>query len=888
MMTAGSISSHSSTAYAGYLDAKAIAPERGDYYLGRDGLPAEAPGRWHAPAAALTALGVDPEAPVQRGALEALMEGRAPGSTREQPVWLRRAGADGTRAAGLDVTFSAPKSVSIAWALSSGGQREALEAAHRGAVAEALGYLRETVPTLAVYQGRGLPRLEVPAAGLLAAEFVHTTARGVEDGVPDPQLHSHCVITSVLRADGSVAAARSRPVFRAAREVGAFYRACLAEQLTELGYEIEHSTGKDGRYFELQGVGEQARAAFSKRSQEVARAAERFRAQYGRAPERGELRALKLASRQAKQPRTRPELTQAWRDTAAHVGLGDPERIAELANRQSSGPGDREQWRADVERGLTQARATFTERELRATALEQAPGRYAASDAIKQIRGLRERGQVLSLEGDLLTTARVRAQEQRAVDALARLAETETVQISQRHRSAGAAAVHERLGAPLSQEQLDALTVLTGPERAAVLIGPAGTGKGVVIDALARAERLAGRRVIGVAVAGSTAERLGHDSPALRYASVNVDALLARVQAGQLPIDARTTVIFDEAGMADTDRLQRLTTAVEDAGSKLVLVGDAHQLASIGPGGLFARTSRLAPTAELSEVRRTQDQAEQQAWRQLRAGQPDLAMAHYRARGQLHIADTRDEALEAAVRRYDKLAQQHGVEQVALMTDGPNLEVDRMNARAQRLRAERGQLGPEQVELPELPYGLRAGDRITWTKPQSVRGQARVENGTRGNIIAVNAPERRVLVRLDGTERDIEVDKNAIGALRLAYAQHLYRQQGATVKRAVSLTGGWQTTREGAYVQASRARDGTDWHVSRDDLGIDGDDTDRIDRLAAAMRTPGTQTPSINFAIENQITIDEINRGLHVPHSPGTPRPRRPTIHHELEAQRGR
>ena len=246
MMTAGSISSDSSSTYAEYLDAKARAPERGDYYLGRDGLPAEAPGRWHAPAAALTALGIDPEAPVQREALEALMEGRAPSSTREQPTWVRRAGADGTRAAGLDVTFSAPKSVSIARALSAGGQREGLEAAHRGAVAEALEYLQATVPTVAVYQGAGLPPREVPAAGLLAAEFVHTTARGVEDGVPDPQLHSHCVITSVLRADGSVAAVRSRPVFRAAREVGAYYRACLAQRLSELGYEIEPSTGKDG------------------------------------------------------------------------------------------------------------------------------------------------------------------------------------------------------------------------------------------------------------------------------------------------------------------------------------------------------------------------------------------------------------------------------------------------------------------------------------------------------------------------------------------------------------------------------------------------------------------------------------------------------------------
>ena len=40
----------------------------------------------------------------------------------------------------------------------------------------------------------------------------------------------------------------------------------------------------------------------------------------------------------------------------------------------------------------------------------------------------------------------------------------------------------------------------------------------------------------------------------------------------------------------------------------------------------------------------------------------------------------------------------------------------------------------------------------------------------------------------------------------LAYAQHVYRQQGATVDRSVVLTGGWQTSKETAYVQATRAR----------------------------------------------------------------------------------
>ena len=82
--------------------------------------------------------------------------------------------------------------------------------------------------------------------------------------------------------------------------MGAYYRSALAHQLSERGYAIEAGTGKQGRYFEIAGVPQGLLEAFSARSREVARAAERFRAKWGRAPERGELRRLKLENRKAK------------------------------------------------------------------------------------------------------------------------------------------------------------------------------------------------------------------------------------------------------------------------------------------------------------------------------------------------------------------------------------------------------------------------------------------------------------------------------------------------------------------------------------------------------------------------------------------------------------
>ena len=247
--------------------------------------------------------------------------------------------------------------------------------------------------------------------------------------------------------------------------------------------------------------------------------------------------------------------------------------------------------------------------------------------------------------------------------------------------------VAERIGAHLSEEQLHALELITGPGRGAVLIGPAGTGKGVVIDAAARAEQLAGKETFGIAVSGSTAQRLGRDSPGLLDKTLTLDALVARAEAGRLTVDEDTTIYFDEAGMADTVRLDRLTELVDRTGAKLVVIGDGEQLPSIGAGGMFDRLAAIAPRAELSVVHRTPDRHEQRAWADLRAGRTDRAMAHYLARGRVHMADTRGESVEGAVAAWATLTETVPISEVALISDASNKEIARLNARAQHYRA---------------------------------------------------------------------------------------------------------------------------------------------------------------------------------------------------------
>jgi ATP-dependent exoDNAse (exonuclease V) alpha subunit len=394
------------------------------------------------------------------------------------------------------------------------------------------------------------------------------------------------------------------------------------------------------------------------------------------------------------------------------------------------------------------------------------------------------------------------------------------------------------------EEQAHALQVITGPERAAVLIGPAGTGKGVVIDAAARAEQHTGHQTLGIAVSGSTAQRLGQDSPALAGQTLTLDALVSRVERGRLHVDQDTTIYFDEAGMADTRRLDQLTETVERTGAKLVLVGDAAQLPSIGAGGMFDRLTRLAPVAELSDIRRTLDPAEQRAWADLRAGRSDRAMAHYHARGQLHISDTRDQALEHAAQDWAKLTQTLPVHEVALISDASNTEIHRLNARAQHLRAQRHELGQHEIPIPGVHYGVRAGDRIAMIGQHHQQGVERIENGSQGHVLDIT-PTGHVHVEFDVTGRQRTLAGEDLERLRLGYAQHIHRAQGATVTRTLVVTGGWQTSKEPAYVEASRARQGTSWYVNREDLGTEGHDTHRIQRLAQNMQRSHAQTPSL-------------------------------------------
>ena len=322
-----------------YLQTVAKGVE--DYYLGSG----EAPGRW---------LG--------KGAAELQLQGqvfdqdliRVMGGL--DPATGERLGRDqkGARVPGFDLTFSAPKSVSVMFALGEGEASNEVSRAHDVAVTAALGYIERE----AARGRRGDPPVPVPVDGLTVAAFRHRTSRA-----GDPALHTHCLVANAVRGteDGRWGALDARQVYAHAKTAGYLYQAQLRAELTRrLG--VEWSPVRNG-HAEVVGLPQEVVRAFSKRREEIL---ERMAARGDKTAKAAQVAALD--TRAPKDYGVKAEsLIEAWREAAGRMGFGAPELAAVIdrAPRRLAAA-DAVAVEEDLagKDGLTKQASTFTRRDV--------------------------------------------------------------------------------------------------------------------------------------------------------------------------------------------------------------------------------------------------------------------------------------------------------------------------------------------------------------------------------------------------------------------------------------------------------------------------------------------------------------------------------------------
>ena len=472
-----------------------------DYYVGSG----EAPGVWQGEWAKELGL----EGVVQADDLRSLLDGLHPVSSD-----ALLSGVRGREVKAFDLTFSAPKSVSLLWAFGTPATSSVVSISVVESADVALRFL-ERHAAVSRQQVDGV-RGRVPAAGWAAATFTHRTSR---EG--DPQLHLHCIVPNVVRRpDGSHVALDAGPMHVWLKAAGSIFQAELQRRLVPaarggLGPGPKRHPGADRRspptscgcsrsgrvQIEAQlagGPGEWASPAARMRANDQA----------------------SLDTRARKDTSLTPEvLRDRWRVEADEAGIGGPSRVDRRIRARAVAPAelsDRDVFArlVDPERGLCAHDARFNQAHVVAAVAAMSGGRWT----VEQIEALAGR----FLDSDLvvrLAPAKEGVRERWWSTVEHRHVEDRLIShidaLIARHRPARRPdAVEAALAAelrPLGSDQRAAVELLCGEGGAVrLLVSPAGFGKTTTLHAAASAaadRRPAGDRVGGDQQGGRRAAR---------------------------------------------------------------------------------------------------------------------------------------------------------------------------------------------------------------------------------------------------------------------------------------------------------------------------------------------------------------------------------------------
>src|SRR4051794_14674133 len=294
--------------------SRSVAQGREDYYAGAG----EAPGYW---AGSATDLLMESDGPVSGEALSALLGGRSPSGGE-----ALRGARGGRSVSGFDLTFKAPKSVSILYGVGDDAVSRDAREAHDHAVGEALAYLERN----ACWTRRGTNRRDVVRGpGFVAAAFRHRTSRA-----GDPALHTHVVVGNVTQADGRWSSLDARHLYRHAKTAGYLYQAALRAQLSDrLG--VRWTVVENGAA-DVLGVPRELIEHFSRRRSDILE----------HMAERGErsARAADVAALETRRRKVHPvpvdRLRADWQARAAEHGFGRAQLGALLGRTERHASGD--------------------------------------------------------------------------------------------------------------------------------------------------------------------------------------------------------------------------------------------------------------------------------------------------------------------------------------------------------------------------------------------------------------------------------------------------------------------------------------------------------------------------------------------------------------------
>ncbi len=812
---------------------------------------------WHGAAAQALALGRH----VKPKAFESILAGYVPGT--DQRLGRARDGEHQHRP-GVDITFSAPKSVSLQ-ALVMGDER--VIRAHDEAVRSTLDMIERDLLVTRVHNPATGKRERRRARGMVAGTFRHLASRNL-----DPQLHTHSVVANMTRGpDGSWRSLDTGRLHSRRLLIGAHYRNELAKRLMDLGYELEETMIGPVPGFEIAGRTKETLNAFSTRRKEIVDHIEEKGWDYNAAT----AQAATLATRRRKNEPHREILTGMWRMRASELGI-DLTRRRLKRSAQSPAPSALEIV-ARVAEHLEERQSVIAIHDLVAGALAHAPGRHDLEEIHAAIDQLRRDGHLVdairSRGGPSLVTDRALKAEREVVRRMKEgVGKTEAIVPD--------SAVEKKLeDTTLTAGQQEALRLILGEGDSIVGVqGYAGTGKTTMLREVVE---LAGPgAIIGLAPSSSAARTLGREAG---IATRTLQGFLVR--HGDLSPKTQGSfegkvLVVDEMSLASTAQTRSLMRIAYHLGvARLVMVGDSRQLRAVEAGQPFRQLQQAGmATAVMDDIRRQRNPGLKAAVLDAIAGKPGEALTKLGAdvlevnqedlgasAARIWLALSPDDRGETALmapthvlRREINTEVREGLRQegalhgrrVTLPTlvnlsmtraqkreirnyregdmvvfhndlyhyrvssgdicpirgiDGEHLLLDHHDGKARHVRPDSDVRFRYDVFESDT-IDLQAGDRIRWTRNHNESG---LVNGATATIERIGK-KSLVLVTDDERRLTMDLDDPRLRHIAHTYATTVHAAQGLTRDKVIAVLDsghGSIANQQTFYVEISRARD---------------------------------------------------------------------------------
>lgn len=742
----------------------------------------------------------------------------------------RNGGNDNKKRVGIDLTFSCPKSISLATAKDEETKKDILEAQQK-AVSETLDFIEKN-GGFTFRTTKNKVTTENKADNLLIGKFNHFVNRNGE-----LDLHTHCVVFNLTEKDGKEYSLNAKEILKKQTEWGLLFRQKMAKNLQAKGYKLTITDSKKG-LFELSGFDRETIEKYSTRTREI----EEYLKKEG--IEKGTKKAY-IAKMEIRKNKKKVDLDKIYDEVNKEIFANEKVKILKGKPRKN--------YYLVEQKKIADKVVDELERETFAFTKEQLKKRIMSAGVLQNID--EKRAEKLISENEKLVNLGNKELENGTIKQFFTTEKNINIEdniifkMNQEKGTIKTALSEEKSehlldeickngGYTPNREQVNAIHhILTNKDRIVGVQGLAGTGKTYSFTLVKKMADRENIEVKGICFTGKASEGLQADSG---IESTTIHSFLNKLEKDS-GIKQKTTEgikqdwdlskvkpegnkkqiwVVDEAGLVDNRMMNYLIEASIKADAKLVLTGDYQQLPPVGAGEPMKNLiDNGMATAYMEDIRRQKDIELLNAVKESVKGDTLNTYKILEQKNAYHEIDDRDKLQDEIIKKVTNIDQEDLKENLLLVQT--NADRKNYNDKIQKVFIEQGKLtigNTFKIENNEGKQERRKvyeGDRIVLLANDSmcfkeIKGglgytKTKVNNGTMGTVKRVE--NNKIVVSLD-SGKTVYFNPERYKNFDLAYAVTNYKAQGMTVKNCIidMTTKGKSNNRNALYVNISRAK----------------------------------------------------------------------------------